>query len=294
MIIAVKSQPEPARVVRLGAGKTTTIKIMCGLLKPSAGQVRIGGFDLAGDPEKVRAVVMKDIRSFLRDPVQVIQGLLFFGLLGIYFFNLRNLHYHQLSPVWRNLIAFLNLFSLAAIMCSFCSRFVFPQISLEGQAFWISGLSPISIGKILKIKYSASVFAMLLVGGVLMLISALMLRAEAYVLFITVLVSLAMSFALCGLALGLGAVFLDLRQTNPVAIVSGFGGTFNLVLGLLYIMAAILPFACICHAHSLGRVAGTGFSIGMVAGILWLVIITGLASFLPLILGRRSLERREY
>src|ERR1700739_4189495 len=29
-----------------GAGKTTTIKLMCGLLFPSAGKIRIAGFDL--------------------------------------------------------------------------------------------------------------------------------------------------------------------------------------------------------------------------------------------------------
>jgi len=245
-------------------------------------------------PQQWRAIILKDVRSFLRDPVQLIQSLLFFGLLGIYFLNLRNLHYHLLAPVWRNLIAFLNLFSLATIMCSFCSRFIFPQISLEGHAFWITGLSPLPIGRVLKIKYVLSVLAMLSVGGALMVASALMLAVEPCVLLITIAVTLAMSFALCGLALGLGAIFLDLRQANPVAIISGFGGTLNLVLSLLYIMAAIFPFAFICHARVLGHVSVPEFALGIVAAGLWLVVVTFLTSFLPLLLGRRSLERREY
>ncbi len=37
-----------------GAGKTTTIKLMCGLLFPSAGTVRIAGFDLGTDGDRAR------------------------------------------------------------------------------------------------------------------------------------------------------------------------------------------------------------------------------------------------
>ena len=37
-----------------GAGKTTTIKMMCGLLFPTAGQVRIGGFDLQTEGDQAR------------------------------------------------------------------------------------------------------------------------------------------------------------------------------------------------------------------------------------------------
>jgi ABC-2 type transport system ATP-binding protein len=37
-----------------GAGKTTTIKMMCGLLFPTAGRIRIAGFDLATDGERAR------------------------------------------------------------------------------------------------------------------------------------------------------------------------------------------------------------------------------------------------
>jgi len=37
-----------------GAGKTTTLRMLCGALEPSAGQVAIEGIDLARDPEGVR------------------------------------------------------------------------------------------------------------------------------------------------------------------------------------------------------------------------------------------------
>lgn len=245
-------------------------------------------------PPEYRAIIGKDLRSLLRDPTQVIQGLLFFGLLGIYFFNLRNFHYHLLPPVWRNLISFLNLFSLATIMASFCSRFIFPQISLEGHSFWIIGLSPVGMGRILKIKYIFSVLTMLLISGTLMLVSTLMLGVQVQVLLITIAVSVAMSFALCALALGLGTIFMDLKQTNPVAIISGFGGTFNLVMSLIYIMAAILPFGFLCHEHILGSISRSLFIAGVVLAGVWLLLITFLASFMPLMIGRRSLKANAF
>jgi ABC-2 type transport system ATP-binding protein len=37
-----------------GAGKTTTIRMVAGILKPSAGEIRVAGFDLAGDPGEAK------------------------------------------------------------------------------------------------------------------------------------------------------------------------------------------------------------------------------------------------
>jgi ABC-2 type transport system ATP-binding protein len=40
-----------------GAGKTTTIKLMCGLLFPTAGTIRVGGFDLKDHGQQARRLI---------------------------------------------------------------------------------------------------------------------------------------------------------------------------------------------------------------------------------------------
>lgn len=247
-------------------------------------------------PSDWRAILLKDLRSLFRDPVQWTQGLLFFGLLGLYFLNLRHLRYHMLAPVWRNLIVFLNVFSLSAVMCSFCSRFVFPQLSLEGHGFWIVGLAPTTMGRVLTAKFFGAVAGMLGISVGLMLLSTGMLRVEASVRGAALAVAIAMSLALPGLATGLGAVFLDLKQRNPMAIISGFGGTLNLVLSLIFMALAVLPFGWLYHLKALGRFEpdGVGWISHQMMVFAWLVLLTLATTLLPLYLGRRSLAAREY
>jgi len=40
-----------------GAGKTTTIKMMVGLMTPTEGSINMGGFDIASDPLKAKAII---------------------------------------------------------------------------------------------------------------------------------------------------------------------------------------------------------------------------------------------
>src|SRR6185503_375905 len=66
-----------------GAGKTTTIRIVAGLLKPTAGRVRIGGHDLAREPEVAKASLgfIPD-RPFLYEKLTASEFLRFHG--GLY------------------------------------------------------------------------------------------------------------------------------------------------------------------------------------------------------------------
>jgi ABC-2 type transport system ATP-binding protein len=66
-----------------GAGKSTTIRMLCGLLRPSSGTAVVGGIDVTQDPEGVkRRIGYMSQRFSLYEKLTVDQNITFFG--GIY------------------------------------------------------------------------------------------------------------------------------------------------------------------------------------------------------------------
>lgn len=245
-------------------------------------------------PHDARALILKDFRTFLRDPIQWSQAVVFFGLLVIYFANLRSLNYHLLSDTWRNFIAFLNLFSVSAVLCSLGARFVYPQLSFEGQGFWLLGLSPTSMRRIVLTKFITSVLCLASITLFLMHLSTGMLRTPLGSRVVIACVSGTVAVAICGLSTGLGAAFIDLHHRNPAAIVSGFGGTLNLVLCLAFTMAAVFPFAMLFHLHSVQAITQAMLSRGLLVALLWLIGLSVVATWVPLTVGIRSLKHRDF
>ncbi len=245
-------------------------------------------------PADVRAIIIKDIRIFFRDPMQWSQVLVFFGLLSIYFANLRNFQYDELPDVWRNLIAFLNAFGVATVASSLAARFVYPQLSLEGHGYWVLGLSPTRPTRIILIKFFASATFLTLITTTLMLLSTSMINAPAASRAIILTITICLSISVTAMATGLGAIFLDQQHRNPAAIISGFGGTLNLLLSLGFTFAVVFPPAVAYHLQSIGKLSPAAHTTLTLLIYGWILALTYAATVIPLRLGIRALNRRDF
>ncbi len=63
-----------------GAGKSTTIRMLCGLLDPTSGTAAVGGFDVGREPERVKQVIGYMSQKFsLYEDLTVAENIRFFG-----------------------------------------------------------------------------------------------------------------------------------------------------------------------------------------------------------------------
>jgi ABC-2 type transport system ATP-binding protein len=87
-----------------GAGKTTTIKMICGLITPTAGTVRLNGYDVA----RQRSSAVRQIGAVLEGsrnvywPMSAWQNLMYFG-------RLKGLHGSEIRPRAKRLLTELGL-----------------------------------------------------------------------------------------------------------------------------------------------------------------------------------------
>jgi ABC-2 type transport system permease protein len=251
----------------------------------------------------IRLLILKDLRTFLRDPAQWSQFLIFFGLLAFYFLNIPRLGYGIQSPSWRNLISFLNLAVTALILSTFTSRFIFPLLSLEGRNFWVLGLFPLRREQILWGKFAFSVGISLGATELLVFLSDLMLGMGAVIIALHVVMVAVLCLGLSGISVGLGARLPNLRESDPSKIAVGFGGTLNLLVSLVFIFSLVTALAVPCHLYFLGieypassrlALSNYEFRFWLTVAILVSIAIGAAGTIIPLRIGIKAFQRMEF
>ena len=238
----------------------------------------------------VRALTLKDTRLFSRDPTQWTQFMIFFGLLCIYVLNLRNVSLDYRNPYWEMLVSHLNLAASTLTLSTLTTRFVFPQFSLEGRRLWIIGLSPIGMRKVLLQKFTFSCIGAMSVTVTLMTASSMMLHLGwARVVFFDIAIALPAA-GLCGLAVGLGALFPNLKEDNPSKILSGFGGTLCLIISFVYIVVYVSLIA----VPGLRRLTRFPLLISDSAALTLALVCSVALLFIPLFLAIRRVKNLEF
>ena len=246
-------------------------------------------------PNPARALTVKDIKLFWRDPTQWSQFVIFFGIMAIYTANLRSTSRYYEDDMWRSWIACLNVGSVTLILATLTSRFVFPLVSLEGRRFWIIGLGPMTFRGLVWQKFWLSVATTSLFTVGLAFLSATMLKLEPIYFWMTVYSVVIANFGLAGLAVGLGALYPNFNEDNPARIVSGLGGTLNLLMSVGYITVVVAAQTLVLQWHAIGRFASPQlFRYALAGAVATGGLVTLACVALPMYFGLRNLRDMEY
>lgn len=246
------------------------------------------------DPQ-TRLLIVKDFRTFRRDPAQWAQVVIFLGLICLYFSNMRRFYQEDIGRNFQNGVSIINLVATSLLLCSYTGRFIYPMLSLEGQKFWVLGLLPLRRERLLWGKFAFSATWSLLTAEFLIVFSDLMLGMPGFVVVIHALAVAVLALGLSGISVGLGAWMPNFRESDPSKIAVGFGGTLNLVAGLLFLLIVILTMAVPAHVRLAypGNVAPDSYA-WLVPGTVIGLLAGAAAVIVPLRLGTRALRDMEF
>jgi len=189
---------------------------------------------------------VKDLKVFLRDTTQWSQLLLLVALMLVYLYNFRVLdldHIPYMSGAVKNVYAFVNLAMAAFVLSAVAVRFVFPSVSAEGAAFWIVRTSPVPMRAFLWSKFWIGLVPVLVLAEALTIASNHFLGAAPFLRVLGAIAIFFMTFALVGLATGMGAIYPRFNAENLTQVAGSYGGIGFMVLAVLFILVEVALLA---------------------------------------------------
>jgi ABC-2 type transport system permease protein len=238
-----------------------------------------------------RAFAVKEIKTFFRDKTQWSQIFLVVALIVIYLYNFSVLPVGKREYL-QNLVSFINMGLAAFVLTAVSARFVFPAVSLEGDAFWIVRSSPVSIRTFLWIKFFVYFLPLLVLCEVLIVVTNILLQVTPFMMAISVLTILFMVPGIVSMGIGLGAMYPDFHSENPAQSVTSLGGLIYMTLCIGFIGAVVVLEAGPVYNIFMSGVHGVGLSyfqwIWLVGSFSIVLALCVMAAIIPMRLGERK------
>ena len=235
-----------------------------------------------------RGILAKEVRVFFRDTTQWSQLILLGVLVAVYVYNITVLPLYtgeQVSFLLINVISFLNLGLAGFVVAAIAARFVFPAMSIEGRMMWLLRSSPLDVSRLFWSKYWIGTVPLLLVALPLIVITNVVLEASPFILILTTLTMIGVTFALTALALGFGALYPNYETENVAEIPTSFGGLLFMMTAVTYLAGVIILEAWPVYLFLSSRMQGGEAEVGtmaLVLGVSGAAVLTLVAVFAPL------------
>lgn len=248
-----------------------------------------------------RQMVMKDLKVFMRDTSQWSQVILLVAMMVIYLFNFMviDAKLEQIKFNVQSAVSYGNIALAGFVVSALAARFVFPMVSLEGRAFWIVKTSPLSLRGFLWSKFLMSAAPLLIIGETLIVVTNIVLGVDNEVWYVGVYTMFGMTFAICGLGVGLGARYPKFNIENPAKVATSFGGVAYMVTTL-----AVIAFVVLVQGQAMAYYVMSKerfFNVEMTPGLMaWIAASFAIATaamvaatFIPMRIGLRWIEDLE-
>lgn len=193
-----------------------------------------------------RAMMLKEIKMFVRDTTQALQLLMLLLLTFMYLYNFRSLRSttqftHEGYVWWQVLLALANTAFGACVLAAVATRFVFPCVSLEGRAYYLLRATPLSLSQFLYFKFLTWLWPAVILGLVLLTSGTMAIQGTLETIGTTAAVSVVLSIGLTGLAVGVGAVYARFDWESTSQVTASFGSLVYMFLSLLLILVSMIP-----------------------------------------------------
>ena len=189
-------------------------------------------------PSQLRAILLKDLRVFFRDPAQWSQIFMLLALVIIYIFNIRSLPMDTIFI--KNLISFLNIGLSGVVIAAVGVRFVFTTTSVEGAAFWLLKSGPVDFKQYLWGKFFFYLIPLLFLSETLIVVSNTFLDVDNYLMMYSVIGIFLITIGLTGLGVGLGAIYPVFKYENIAELATSTGAIYYMLISLAYIGAVVM------------------------------------------------------
>jgi ABC-2 type transport system permease protein len=208
--------------------------------RPRFLQVRFMEFGREGILARPSDVVLRrDFWGFFREPSQWLHLLLMFVLLLVFLVSISSLDLRLTQPFLQT-ISYLVVFLFDGfLIASISLRFVFPALSLEGDAFWCIRSAPVSLRRLYLQKFIGSFLLIVTTAEILSVASTSMLRDSPVLVLVGALCTAFVALGLTSLNLGAGAYFATFREKNPIRIASSQGASLTFLAGMVYLGAVV-------------------------------------------------------
>jgi ABC-2 type transport system permease protein len=243
-----------------------------------------------------RELVMKELRVFFRDTTQWSQLILLAVLVVVYVLNVKLLPLHSggVSFFLVNAVPFLNLGLAGFVLASIAARFIFPAVSVEGRTLWLLKSSPIPMRALLWSKFWTGTLPLLLLALGIVGVTDALLQVSEFMFFVSIFSITLMTFAVAGLALGLGAVLPRYETENVAQIPTSFGGLVYMMLSAGLVGGVVFLEARPVYLYLSARAFGTPVDpLQMVVGFGLAALLCLASTFIPLTVAVRRLEATE-